>query len=100
MQVPDGEGSAVGESIADVIYSWNFPYSRNEADTKKLAPSSAAPDIAEFGNSYLYLLWEDMKKKEITDLVRERVDWLMANVKVGDGAEKELRKVLSQKPRS
>ncbi|OHT20063.1 hypothetical protein [Edaphosphingomonas haloaromaticamans] len=94
MKIPDGSLGLIGENLEDVIYSWNFPFFRNGSDLERPAPPAVAPVIAGFGNSYLYLLLEKLKDSEITELVSERVDWLLGSVKIPLDAEEELRRIL------
>ena len=51
--------------------------------------------MAGFGNSYLHLLWNELNSAEVTELAREQVEWLLENIQIGRGAEREFRKVLA-----
>ena len=92
----NGSFSVIGEDLEDVVYSWNIPFLRNSADLERPAPPSVAPRIAGFRNSYLYFLWDKLNSTEITAHVRERVEWLLDNVKVGRDAECELKILLAE----
>jgi hypothetical protein len=97
MKTPKGSIGVIGEDLEDVIHSWNFPYFRNDADLKRPAPPSVAPAMAGFGNSYLYLLWDEIKDTAITELASERVEWLLGSIKIGRDAEGEFKRILAAK---
>ncbi|WP_321333018.1 hypothetical protein [Breoghania sp.] len=98
MKTPKGSITVTGEDLEDVIHSWNFPYSRNDADWKRPAPPSVAPKIPGFGNSYLYLLWNKLKDIELTELAIEQVEWLLGSIKIGRDAEEEFKKLIRMAP--
>lgn len=98
MNTPKGSINVIGEDLEDVIYSWNFPYFRNDADLERQAPPTVAPAMAGFGNSYLYLLWNKLKDMELTTLAREQVEWLLGSIQISRDAEREFTKILAVNP--
>ncbi len=98
MKAPKGSIGVIGEDLEDVIHSWNFAYFRNDVDVNRPAPPSVAPQMAGFGNSYLYLLWNEIKDTEITDLASEQVTWLLESIKIGRDAEGEFKRILPVNP--
>ncbi|WP_245541007.1 HEPN domain-containing protein [Octadecabacter antarcticus] len=94
MKSPTGSFGVIGANLEDIVHSWNFSYFRNDADLERLTPPTVAPVMAGFGNSYLYLLWENINDAEVTNLAREQVEWLLGNIQIGRDAEREFRKVL------
>lgn len=94
MKIPKGPFEPVGADVEDILYSWNYAFSRSDEYLRKGAPLTVAPKIGSFGNSYLYLLWEELSNTKITRDVREKVNWLLDFIKIGKGAEEEFRKLL------
>lgn len=99
MKAPKGSFGVIGDDLEDVIHSWNFSFLRNDDDLKRPAPPTVAPVIPGFGNSYIYLLWEEIKGKQINKLASERVEWLLENIKIGRDVEREFERILSTKPK-
>lgn len=95
MKSPTGPINVIGKDLEDVIHSWNFSYFRGDADLERPTPSTVAPAMAGFGNSYLYLLWDSINDAEVTDLAREQVEWLLGNIQIGRDAEREFVKILA-----
>lgn len=96
MKSPTGLIAVAGESREDIIHAWNFSYFRSEADLSLRAPSTVAPRISGFRNSYLYLLWESVKDAEVTDSAREKIEWLLGNVRLGADYENEFKRILNK----
>ena len=95
MKSPKGSMSVMGADLEDVIYSWNFSYFRSDADLERQAPQTVAPTMAGFGNSYLYLLWNEINKGEVTDIAREQVEWLLGNIQISRDAERAFLRILA-----
>lgn len=95
MKSPTGSFGVIGADLEDIVHSWNFSYFRSDADLERPAPSTVAPVRAGFGNSYLYLLWDNINDAEITDIAREQVEWLLRNIQIGRDAEREFSRLLA-----
>ncbi len=97
MNVPTGAFEVVGSNLEDIHFSWNCPFARTVQDIEKPAPTSVATTFPGSGNSYLFLLWNELNGKTITQETREQVSWLLDNVWVGKDAENEFRELLTNK---
>ena len=95
MKVPKGSVEVIGEDLENVFHFWNFPYFRDDADLKRPAPPTVAPIIPGFGNSYVYLLWRQIADKGVTEPAKERIEWLLRSVKLGQDAEREFKRLLA-----
>lgn len=96
MKLPTGSIDLIGTRLEDVIHSWNFAYFRSDADLQRPAPPSVAPAVAGFSNSYLYLLWEEIRNAEVTDLARKQIEWLLGNIQIGKDAKKAFQKIMTE----
>lgn len=96
MNTPTGSITVSGEGLEDVIHSWNFSCFRNHADLTRPAPPAVAPLIPGFGNSYLYLLLNEIKGTKPSELVRERIKWIIDNINIGP-SENDFKKILTEK---
>lgn len=94
MKIPEGEFETVGTGLEDIHYSWNFAFPRAVEDLEKRAPASVVPAFAGAGNSYLFLLWEELKKNPTNSATKKKVRWLLENVQVGREAGKNFKSLL------
>ncbi|WP_211097108.1 hypothetical protein [Aliishimia ponticola] len=95
MKTPTGSFSVIGSELEDVVFSWNYSFRRSDGDLERPTPPKVASTIPGFGNSHLNLLWEKISNGHVTDDARERIEWLLENVKIGRDAEKALRSKLN-----
>ncbi|WP_090520871.1 hypothetical protein [Paracoccus isoporae] len=97
LHVPEGSVQAIGENLSNVVHAWNYSYFRNEMDLDRLAPATFFSVIPTAGNSYLYLLWRDLKDNGVTEQAIERITWLLDNIQIGRDAELELQRLCAAK---
>lgn len=83
----------VGENSADFFYSWNLAFSRSSKDWNKPVPRGVVPVIPTFANSYVFILWNSLERTDIDDDVKERIHWMLDNIKLG----KEVVKAFEQR---
>jgi len=89
--IPKGNFETVGANLEDLYYAWNLAFVRDLKDIEKQAPVTVAPQIPGFGNSYLSLLFDKAKEKDLTTTDSEYIEWLLSNIQIGKEAESAFR---------
>lgn len=92
---PKGQFETVGTDLADVHYSWNFAFLRSNEDITKAGPSTIAPKFPNFGNSYLFLHYEQLQNNPKDPALQEQTRWLLDNVKIHKDIEKNFRNAMN-----
>lgn len=89
INLPRYPTNLAGNALSDVLHAWNFSFVRDLEDLEKPAPSTVAPSIGPFENSYIYLLWEYIHHDGSKDdpYIVDGIKWLTGHVSLGKPTE-------------
>ena len=67
-------------SVEDAIHAWNHSFPRASRDLEGPMPPSVVHWLGQFENSYLFLLWEAIRKRNADEITKAGTRWLTSHV--------------------